>query len=589
MLKKPAVRCAALAACFLSYAGVAWGQADACGSATRIIPGVYAGNTNSATNDGVASCVGSLSRDQWFSITPESDQLLVVTTCGAASWDTVLSIHTGCPGNASNAVACNDDSCGLQSRTSVAARAGQTYLIRVGAYGSQDGGPYTLTVSYEDPPPPPSRGPDVWIARFTDVAHYATVGGIASYAIGTDACNMGDFPAEWQADNNLHPVIAQNIFRLKDGRFEQIGQSWLKHGFSSTNSATCGTCQPPPNGGSQLGPNCSDAYGSGLNGSQGNLGPRSQVNPTTGVFPFPFSAPGWSGQIARRIQVRESDVLAAQNPGALYFGECQYVTQDDAQWGNGNNNNSYQRMVFNGVSGPSFTGSFVAREPAIHAWRASDPTVALAPMDYTEPNPMPGRPPIVARFWVAGKATDNGNGTWNYEYAVQNLTSNRAGGAFTVPLPTGANVSNVGFSGIPSHSGEPWDNSPWIGTVTPFGITFRPPAVTPAQNANALRWGTLYNFRFTSNVPPATGDVTVSLFTAGPVGSASAVSATVTAPDLYTCIGDFNHDGGFDGADIASFYDAFEAGVPSADVNRDGGVDGSDVEVFFTAWADGRC
>jgi hypothetical protein len=50
------------------------------------------------------------------------------------------------------------------------------------------------------------------------------------------------------------------------------------------------------------------------------------------------------------------------------------------------------------------------------------------------------------------------------------------------------------------------------------------------------------------------------------------------------CPADFNADGGVDGADIESFFTAWEAGDGIADVNADGGVDGSDVETFFAAW-----
>lgn len=57
------------------------------------------------------------------------------------------------------------------------------------------------------------------------------------------------------------------------------------------------------------------------------------------------------------------------------------------------------------------------------------------------------------------------------------------------------------------------------------------------------------------------------------------------APPL--CIGDFNTDGGVDGADVESFFIAWEAADNRADVNRDGGVDGSDVETFFLAWEAG--
>ena len=38
------------------------------------------------------------------------------------------------------------------------------------------------------------------------------------------------------------------------------------------------------------------------------------------------------------------------------------------------------------------------------------------------------------------------------------------------------------------------------------------------QNANALRWGTLYNFRFDSNRPPQAANATIGFFkTGGPV------------------------------------------------------------------------
>ncbi|MBX3382233.1 MAG: hypothetical protein KF864_01870 [Phycisphaeraceae bacterium] len=53
------------------------------------------------------------------------------------------------------------------------------------------------------------------------------------------------------------------------------------------------------------------------------------------------------------------------------------------------------------------------------------------------------------------------------------------------------------------------------------------------------------------------------------------------------CVGDFNGDGGVDGADVEAFFLAWEFADDSADVNQDGGVDGSDVEFFFSAWEAG--
>lgn len=55
------------------------------------------------------------------------------------------------------------------------------------------------------------------------------------------------------------------------------------------------------------------------------------------------------------------------------------------------------------------------------------------------------------------------------------------------------------------------------------------------------------------------------------------------------CPADFNQDGGVDGIDVESFFQAWTNGDLSADVNTDGGVDGQDVGVFFTAWENGGC
>ncbi len=57
----------------------------------------------------------------------------------------------------------------------------------------------------------------------------------------------------------------------------------------------------------------------------------------------------------------------------------------------------------------------------------------------------------------------------------------------------------------------------------------------------------------------------------------------------YPCPADFNRDGGIDGDDVPSFFDAWEIGEASADANQDGGVDGDDVTEFFRVWENGGC
>jgi hypothetical protein len=56
---------------------------------------------------------------------------------------------------------------------------------------------------------------------------------------------------------------------------------------------------------------------------------------------------------------------------------------------------------------------------------------------------------------------------------------------------------------------------------------------------------------------------------------------------IPACAGDFNEDGGVDGADIDAFFAAWESGDAAADINEDGGVDGGDVGAFFTRWEAG--
>ena len=60
-------------------------------------------------------------------------------------------------------------------------------------------------------------------------------------------------------------------------------------------------------------------------------------------------------------------------------------------------------------------------------------------------------------------------------------------------------------------------------------------------------------------------------------------------PACPPCAADFNMDGGVDGADIESFFSAWESGGGCGDTNLDGGVDGGDIEAFFSVWEAGGC
>lgn len=70
-------------------------------------------------------------------------------------------------------------------------------------------------------------------------------------------------------------------------------------------------------------------------------------------------------------------------------------------------------------------------------------------------------------------------------------------------------------------------------------------------------------------------------------GSVTSNAAALTVGGPECCPGDFNLDGGIDGADVGAFFEQWEAGDSSADVNADGGIDGADVSTFFEHWEAG--
>ena len=278
-------------------------------------------------------------------------------------------------------------------------------------------------------------------------------GYVMGYAVGTQSCSVGDDPVLWQQLPSVqHPVIRSSMFRLRGNRFEQIGTSWVKHGFYATNDPNCGLiCTAPGNhGGALLYPGCSDPYSASLNATQSGLGPASQINAFTGAFSSNVVHPSNGGNgIGGLIQVHNVDVDPSLNGDARYYVEGHYVTADDAAAGNANNNASYQRATI--VSAPTFpedscsgtdpqkfcvtltdfTHDTLAR---IRAWKDNDPSVVETDAQ------VPG----VGLFILSARVSALNDGFWHYEYALHNLNSDRSGKSFTIPIAIGASVINVG-------------------------------------------------------------------------------------------------------------------------------------------------
>ena len=111
-------------------------------------------------------------------------------------------------------------------------------------------------------------GPDVIVGELPAVSQAMSpnggvTGNYVGLGVGTTSCNAGTVDLDWfQLPNNDHPVIPQNLYRMSGGannndKFEQIGQSWLKHAFTALTNNDCSYgCNGV--GGSHLGSGCSD-------------------------------------------------------------------------------------------------------------------------------------------------------------------------------------------------------------------------------------------------------------------------------------------------------------------------------------------
>ena len=508
----------------LTVAPVAAVEGDNCTEATEIGDGTWAGDTSQANNDGDASCGNSSnSPDVWFSYTAAKDGLVEVKTCGT-TWDTVVSVHTGCPGTSANELTCNDDTCGLQSRVLVLAEAGQTFLVRVAGFSGATG-PFTLSVQ----PFVTGEGADVIIADLSDMVQYGRVGDIVGVAVGSPVCNAGDEPLDWFPLNQPnHPFINANLYRLRGDRFEQIGQSWIKHGFAAAQADACGLgCIAHPDS-TRLGVGCSDTYGSGTNAAQQFLGPRHELNPWTGAWSYEGSHLQQGGDrhtpISHRLQLHDQDLDTSGD----YFVELYVVAHDD---GNHMNSIAWEPVTISGAPGGTWTfglgGSGTVIGPAIMAWPGA--TVTTIPDILVDDG----------RVFVAAKATDNGDGTWRYEYAIYNHDLDRGVGFFSVPLDRATTVSDTGFAAVESHD-EPFSNDPWPVTVEPDRVTWATESFGQDLDANPIRWGTLYNFWFDADTPPADTTVTLGLFKPGDPDS---MSGPTVGPLIPGIAGDVNGDG----------------------------------------------
>jgi len=475
-------------------------------------------------------------------------------------------------------------------------------------------------------------GPDEIAAAIQAIVQWGpnAANTIVAYSLGHADCNIGDAPLAYQVTPSpSHPITAQNLFRLHDGRFEQLGQMWVQHSFCALQGSLCGSCGG--GGGCQqvLHPGCSDPNTASRAGSQFGLGPKQHVNPSTGVFPTvptfvtPAAIPGDNNNVHGRLQARKSDLYALNFPSARYFAEIQFIAPDDAAAGNGNNNASWREVAFAQPASPEQFATWTFPPSLLISGSGQQyPTTALGtnqqqiamlawPQFDTDPDNIV--PVTIAsvdvpgdgRFYLGYKVTDNHNGTYTYEYAIHNLNSDRSAQRFSVPHGEDAGFSQFGFHDVFYHwhfnpiAGAPpvpqYSDVDWSPVVSETDVEWATQSFTENENANALRWGTLYNYRFTANAPPVDVNATLGLFKPGLPGDPDSVTIPTVGPaDGVPIPADLNGDGVVNGLDLGILLANWSipptapgcAGATPcpADLNADGVVDGLDLGLLLAGW-----
>lgn len=327
----------------------------------------------------------------------------------------------------------------------------------------------------------------------------------------------GNFPPYGTAQ---HPFLVWALYRVANGRIEQLGISDVKHAFLTiNNNCDAGACTDDQ----ILGLGCEDIYGEGNNEDDFSLSFRSEVTAHTGVWQglgSHFDQDGDNQQdhppgnedppFTHRMMVSEAELTTA---GATYFLEAWYVVRDDI---NIFNSMGYRRTVPTFNSGPG-------------AWTFSLPNAfqqgsALAA--WVDPNsPGAGNSSQVldtgaGRVRLAAKTTSLGGGLWRYDYALMNHDLDRQVGAFRIPLD-GANATSAYFRDVDGNAANNW-----TAAITGAAITWT------RTGATGLDWGTMYNFGFVSDTPPTAGNAVLTPVEAGGPATYSVGAQVPTAGSL---------------------------------------------------------
>jgi len=342
------------------------------------------------------------------------------------------------------------------------------------AYQGRQGGTDRIKVAPSATLKNVAYGDAVWVPKFSSISEYTF------------------------EPRDQHPFLVWNMYRINDGRIEQLGASGVKHAFLTLNFNCTINCQ----NGRILWPGCEDVYSSGTNDSNSNQGPREDILAGDGLF---FSSPSFfdpggvgsqtnnSGSFENRLMINEADLGVV---GADYFLDAWYVVMHDIDiW-----NSMGYHSINPSPAGSGWTfgplGPFVLDTPLTEwiPFPATDPNESHVSVVVDGPTPeavYPANQPD-GHFRILARAEDQGDGTWLYRYAVMNFDFHQGFSEFEIPLPAGAVVSSTFMGG-------PYDvlTAPWNVTIDDAAVRFTAPT------GEKLPWFSLYNFEITVDQAPA--------------------------------------------------------------------------------------
>jgi len=332
-----------------------------------------------------------------------------------------------------------------------------------------------------------------------------------------------------------HPYLVWNMYRIHDGRIEQIGASGVKHAFFTINincTINCGS-------GNVLWPGCEDVYGTGTNNSNSNQGPRYDINPASGLFTSSpsFFDPGNAGSqtntsssFENRMMINDADL---QVSGADYFLDAWYVVMHDVDIWNSMGYHSLNPNESGGLWTFGPLGPF-SKGPPISEWvpeGTTDPLASHVAITVPSQTPTATYPDNLPQghLRVLARATEVSAGRWRYNYAIQNFDFDRDIDEVRIPLPAGAGLFDT-FFGAPVTDGH--QTLDWsvqrIGDELVFTAPPPTPRPPPAPAAsNALTWFSLFNFELETDVPPIETSLSLGVAEAG---SPAELTAVAVAP-----------------------------------------------------------